>query len=243
MALRTTFQEVVQMVRNESRLSTNTSRGIDHLDHIKQLVRRHYLTLAEDYDWPHLRIKKESSEGRKVLAAGQRYYNFPVNLNPLKIERAVVKFGNQWLPVEYGINYTDQYSAMDPDSNQRTDPVTNWTFYTDAMFEVWPLPASNGVANGNNEIAFEGQKNVELLVADTNRLDMDDMLISLMCSSEILAANDQKTAAEVKGQAAMARLGRLRANLRDRTRYAMGLGQVRNSAHMWPRHPDYIRGR
>lgn len=240
MALRSTFQEVIQQVRAEARLSSNTSRGIDHLEYIKQLIKRHYKTLAEDFDWQHLELKKESGVSRKILQAGSNTYSFPAAVNPLKITRAWVKWGSVWLPVEYGIKH-QHYSALDPDQDQRTDPITNWAFYDGDGFEVWPMPASNGAADDNNEVAFEGQKNVEELLADNDRLDMDDILVSLMAATEILAANKQEEAAAVKGEAAMARLGRMRGNLGSKTRYVMGVGAVSDANTARPRHPVYIR--
>lgn len=240
MALRTTFGTVIEMTRAEARLSTNTSRGIDHLEYVKQLIKRHYKTLAEDFDWQHLELKKESGVSRKILQAGSNTYSFPAAVNPLKITRAWVKWGSVWLPVEYGIKH-HHYSALDPDQDQRTDPITNWTFYDGDGFEVWPMPASNGAADDNNEVAFEGQKKVTELTDNDSRLDMDDILVSLMAAAEILAANEQKAAAAVKGEAAMARMGRLRANLGSKTRYVMGHGAVSDINAGRPRAPRYIR--
>lgn len=239
MALRNTFQEVIQMVRSEAKLSTNTSRGVDQLDNIRQLIRRHYLTLAETYDWPHLQLLRGSSTARKVLQAGSRFYDWPTDLNPLKVDEAWVKWGSTWVELEYGITPAN-YSVFDPDLDQRTDPVTNWSFYGGTQFEVWPIPATNGVANGANEMLFTGQKQVEALTTDSSRLDMDDHLVALMVAAEILAGNKQKEASEVKAGAAGARLGLLRANLADKTRYIMGRGLVNDTAR-YPRHPRFIR--
>lgn len=240
MTLRTTFGEVIEMVRNEAKLSSNTSRGIDHLDHIRQVIRRNYLTLAEDYDWQHLELKKESAVSRALLQAGLRTYAFPAAVNPLKITRAWVKWGNVWEKVSYGVSY-EEFSALDPDANQRTDPVTNWQFYSDIEFEVWPLPATNGVVNGINEVAFEGQKKVEQLLADSNRLDLDDHMIVLLTAAEILASDGQKVASQLKGDAAMARMLRVRGNLGSKTRYTIGLGVIGGGNTTRPRHPDYVR--
>jgi hypothetical protein len=238
MALRSTFNEVIEAVRNETRLSSNTSRGIDHLDHIKQLIKRHYYTLAEDFDWQHLELKKETGVSRKVLQAGSNTYDFPAAVNPLKITKMWVKHGT-WLEVGYGIKHS-HYSASDPDADQRSDPVTNWAYYDGTGFEVWPTPASNGTADADGEVAFEGQKLVTTLTSTGSRLDMDDHLVTLMVAAEILAGQDQKVAAAVKAEAAQARLGRLRANLASKTRYVMGRGLVAESAGM-PRHPTFIR--
>lgn len=240
MALRVTFGEVVQAVRAEAKLSTNTSRSIDSLDTIKQKVRRVYTTFCEDFDWQHLQLKRDSAVSRTLLAAGSRYYNWPAAVNPLKIENAWVKWGNVWLPVDYGITYLDR-TAFDPDNNQRVDPITNWSFYGGDQFEVWPLPATNGVANGINEMAFEGQKLPEALIADTNRLDMDDVLVYLTVAAEMLAGNGQDKAAQVCGAAAQARFDRLRANLASKTRYSMNHGRIGSSMNHWPRWPRWIR--
>lgn len=240
MALRTTLGEVVEQVRHEAELSTNTSRGVDHRDVLVAKIKRVYGTLAEDFDWPHLELKKESSVSRKILQAGSNTYSFPTAVNPLRITRAWVKHGSSWLPVDFGIKHR-HYSAFDPDTNQRADPVTNWAFYNGDGFEVWPLPASNGVADGNNEIAFEGQKNVEALTEDGSRLDMDDHLVALMVATEIVAGHGQKDRAGVLAEAAARRMQTLRANLGSKTRYRMGLGPVNEANYMRPRHPEFIR--
>lgn len=239
MALRTTLAEAVQMVRAECGLSTNTSRGIDHLDNIRQLIRRHQTTLAEDYDWQHLEIRRESSLSRKLLQAGSRYYNFPEAINPLKISTAWI-YSGFWRELHYGIDYRNSI-AFNPDTDQRSDPATHWAYSGADEFEVWPLPSANGVANGDNEVGFIGQKKLEPLLEDSSRLDLDDILVTLMVSTEILAGQKRQEAAAVKGDAAMARLSRMRANLSDKTRYVMGRGAVGRESELWPRHPLYVR--
>lgn len=240
MALRTTWGDVIEMTRNEAGLSSNTSRGIDHLDHIKQVTKRIYKTLAEDYDWRHLELKRDSSVSRKILQAGSRYYDYPAAVNPQKITGLWVKWGNVWCEVDYGITYHDR-TAQDPDNNNRADPITAWMAYGEAQFEVWPLPATNGVADGSNEVAFEGQKIVTDLTADASRLDMDDHLVALMAATEILMGNGQKEKAAVKGGAAKARLDALRANTGSHVRVAMGLGRISAGGNRWPRHPRWVR--
>lgn len=241
MALRTTFGTVIEQTRNEARLSSNTSRGIDHLEHIKQVITRIYKTLAEDYDWQHLELKRDSSVSRKLLQAGSRYYNFPTAVNPMKITGMWVKWGTSWLPVDYGITYADR-TAFDPDdSDVRVDPIRKWMFYNGDQFEVWPLPATNGTADGENEVAFEGQKVVEDLTSTSSRLDMDDHLVVLMAAAELLAETKQPEIAQIKGAAAMARLARVRANMGGRTRVRMGIGVVNEGAGQIPRHPRWVR--
>lgn len=242
MSLRQTFGSVVEKTRNEARLSTNTSRGIDHLEHIQQIVKRNYTSLCEEYDsWTHLLLKHDSTvnANRKTLAAGSRYYDFPTLLNPLKIERVWVKWGGTWQPVAYGIDYSD-YSDFDPAEDQRTDPVLRWQYYGSTQFEVWPIPLSNGTLDGNNEIGFDGQRLPEQIVDDTSRLDMDDILIALLSAAEILAENQSK-AAEVKGRLAQRRLDTLRGSMGGKGRFALGQGQIDSGRNRLPRHPQFMR--
>lgn len=245
MALRQTFGSIVEMARNEARLSTNTSRGIDHLDHIKQLVKRHYTMLAEDYDWQHLEINRDYDESRKRMLAGSRFYDFPAAINQQKIGKMWLKWGTVWRPIDFGISFGD-YSTMDPDSDARADPVLKWDWYGESQFEVWPLPSSNGDASTpySGWVGFEGQKAVEAYAADTNRADLDDYLIALHVAAELLAENSQKGAADAKIAAAGRRLAQLKAAMSDKSRFTMGRGMVSNTNRAYPRHPEalYVRG-
>ena len=205
MALRKTFAEIVDATINEARLSTATSRGIDHRDHVEEIVKRNYYMLCEEFDsWQHLELKRDATGNRKVLQAGSRYYDWPTNLNPLKVTEAWVKWGSVWMPVTFGITYMD-YSISDPSLDQRSDPILQWDYYGGTQFEVWPFPNSDGVADGNNEIAFVGQKLPEQVTGDNSRLDMDDIVLQLLSAAEILNENQSKNA-ETKGQLAQRRL-------------------------------------
>jgi hypothetical protein len=236
--LRNTFGAIVEMARNEARLSSNSSRGIDHLDHIKQLVKRHYTTLVEDYDWEHLQINRDYDHSRKQLQAGQRFYDFPTGLNVQKIDKMWLKWGNVWRVVDYGIEFAN-YSGLDPDNGSRADPVLRWDFYSESQFEIWPVPASDGDAAApySNWVGFEGQKAVEQYVSDTNRADLDDIMISLYVAAELMAENGQKAASDMKLAAAERRRTRLRGNMADRTRVTLGRGVVREHSRTYPRHP------
>lgn len=240
MALRETWAEVVEAVRKEARLSTNTSRGTDSLENIKQLVKRHYYTLAEEFDWQHLNVLRDDNAARKVMQDGLRFYDFPASINVQKIERAWVRHSGVWLPLTYGITHRD-YSISDPEDSEEADPVQKWRFHGGTQFEVWPMPATNGTADGDGEVAFEGQKIVTQLTADADRLDMDDILVALFAAAEILAGNGQKDAAAVKAAAAQKRLQVVRGNMASKSRVVMGIGVIGGEVAM-PRHPTYIRG-
>lgn len=216
MALRTTFGEIIDMTRSEARLSTNSSRGIDHLDHIKQVIRRNYITLAEEFDWEHLNLRRP--DAYKTINAGQRYYDFPANLNPQKISEAWFRWGEQWEPVGYGIG-NEQYNELDSDLDIRSDPVCRWDYHSDAtlnQFEIWPLPATGGT----NSLHFIGQKKVQTLVNDGDRADLDDLLIALSAAADLIRDKDER---DRKTAQANARRMQLRGALSDKRRFAIGM--------------------
>ena len=113
----------------------------------------------------------------------------------------------------------------------RSDPVLSWAYAGGEQFEVWPMPASNGTLNSDNEIAFQGQRKITPLLEDNDRMDMD----------EILAGQKRMEAASVKGEAAKLRMETVRAHLADKSRYIMGKGPISESGAYWPRHPNIIR--
>jgi hypothetical protein len=221
-------------VRAEARLSGNTSRGTDHLDTVKRVIRRRYTTLAESHDWQHLRLS--DTDGTKTLAAGQRYYDFPTAVNPGRIACAHVQWGNTWLRVEYGIGI-DDYNIFDSLADERSDPTQKWAFRSDSQFEVWPIPATNDVS-----FRFTGDKKIEALTDNDSRLDLDDELVTLFAAAELLASAKQDDA-ETKMALAQARLSQLKGNYGTRSRVRIGLGRVpSDAAHDASRTTLYIRG-
>lgn len=208
MARGTTFSELRLKVRAEARLSTNTSRGLDSNDYIDQIINRVYETLWDDHDWSFLRILK--SDAGKALASGQRYYDYPVKMSVETIERVWAKFGNVWHELEYGIP-PDIYNDLDSDDDERSDPPLRWMIRDEDQFEIWPLPASN-----DGELRFEGRRAFTELVDDTDRAEIDDILITLIAAGEILASQNQKDA-QVKFDQASRRLGTLAGRTAGRT--------------------------
>lgn len=235
--LRTTFEEIIEMTRSEARLSTNSSRGIDHLDYVRQVIRRNYALLAEQFDWEHLRLKR--GDAYKALSAGQRYYNFPTNLNPQKIECAWVKWSGLWDPVGYQIT-NDNYNDLDSDQDQRSDPVERWDYYANAdlnQFEVWPIPASNDVT-----IYFEGQKIITALTENASRADLDDHLLALASAAEMLRDQSKDEAADRKEAKFQERLITCRAGSADKSRFAIGMSDPKMRSHVRrPREIKYVR--
>ena len=217
MALRTTLGEVVDMARDEARLSSNSSRGTDQRASIVRMIKRHYILLADNYDWQHLLLRE--GDAQKQMAAGQRYYDYPSKLNTNKIDRVYAKFNTAtWLPMDYGIT-PELYNVFSSMDDSRRDPPLAWQKVDDRQFEVWPIPQSDGPL-----VEFRGYRNPETLVDDNSRLDIDDMLVSLYVAGELLAANKQDDA-KIKLQAAGERLQQLKAGSPGRVRVRVGMSQ------------------
>jgi hypothetical protein len=199
----TQLQTLAEMLQDECRLSSATSRGVDHRTYLQRLIKRVQEELYDDFDWPFMKIKRDEAD--KTLAAGQRYYDFPTALNPERITTVHVNNGGIWTPLVRGIG-TREYSAMDSDSDVRSDPALHWDWYGEDQFEVWPMPAANG-----DTVRFDGRKKLTALSQESATADLDDILIVLFCAAEVLAPNNQKDA-EVKLQKAQRRLAVLGMN-------------------------------
>jgi len=227
MARGTTLQQLVEMVRDECALSSSSSRGIDHLAYIKRLLKRHYEELCDSFDWTFLRVDNDDAE--KVLQAGERFYDFPVKMDMKTTVDCWHFYGNVWVKLDYGIGPME-YTAMNPDTNQRAVPLLKWRASGDNQFEVWPEAASN-----TDKVRFTGKRKPNPLVSDSDACDMDDILLVLSVSSEILGKQGSKDA-PIKADAMSKRMGVMRRLYSDRRKVRMGMGAPSDgTGRGWPR--------
>lgn len=240
MARGTSFGTLVEMVRDEARISTNSSRGIDNKPYIQRLVKRHYETLADKYDWTFLHVRNE--DAMKALQKGERYYDFPVKMDQRYAIEAWIRWGNVWMKLTYGIGPLE-YAAYDSDNPAIVaDPALKWQIRDDKQFEVWPAPASNGDSTARPLVApivrFEGKRLINPLTDDKDPCDMDDQLIALYVSAEILEQN-QKGSGATKLAMATDRLTTLKGMYAHHTKVRMGMGEGDNRndgmSPGWPR--------
>lgn len=203
MARGTTFNNLVEMVREECRRSTSSSRGIDNRAYIERVIKRHYETLYDDYEWPFLKVIRDIN-----ISAGQRYYDFPTDLNFERMYQVSILDGDAWVWLPFGITDTD-YTAHDSDNDDRSDPILKYDVrYTTSsqQLEVWPMPASN-VTGG---LRLRGIKTKTELVANSSRCDIDDLIVVLFASADVLTDAEQSAAAKNRLGAAQARLSKVR---------------------------------
>lgn len=183
MARGVVFTELLDMLRAEAMISTNPNLSNNILPNMKQLIQRTQRQLWLNYDWKFL--KKWAD---KPVAAGQRFYDFPTNLDSARIAKVHYRWNNLFIEVEKGINPTD-YNAFDSElaTPIRADPVMRWDYYdvAETQYEVHPIPATDGTA-GTGYMRFSGVLNLNPLVADTDRCTLDADLIVLFAAAELL---------------------------------------------------------
>ncbi len=220
MARNTTMQELVEMLRDEIRSSSNTSRSLDNLPYLKRILNRYNATISDEYEWPYMNLDKANA--RVTLAAGQRYYDFPEDLSIEHIEKVWYKqaTGSGWTPVYQGIG-GQEYAEFDSDEDQRDDSIGKWDFVTDEdgelQFEIWPMPASDG-----GLVWFEGKrKPTNLMTSMQARANHDDHLIVLRAATEALRAKN-KGDSDIKASAAGDRFSRLTSRLSSRKTATVG---------------------
>jgi hypothetical protein len=216
----TTLDEMVEQLRAECRLSTDSSRGMESRPHLIQVLNRVYETMWNDYDWDFLKVTREDSQ--KNINAGQRYYDAPTIMDVDQINEAWVRWGGNWRKLDYGIGY-EQYNQHDSSLDVRQDPACRWEVRDNRQIELWPIPASGG-----SIMAFEGQRRFARLAAGEDRCLLDDTLIVLFSAADILQGNKQEDA-KAKSTMAQARLAKLRASATGKSRTTVGRGQRQES--------------
>lgn len=207
MARGKTLLSLLQQYRSEIRTSGNPAHNTGVRDSQIQLLQRTQEWLWEDYDWPHLRVRRDFS-----LQAGQRYYDTPSDMNIDRVEMLSVRYGEQWVPLHVGIDDT-HFSTWDSDLDERSWPIERWQIYEDEQIEVWPMPADDADATTlEGTVRIVGIRNLAPLVADSDRADLDDRLIVMFAAAETLAAQGAPDAS-LKLQTAQRRFADLKANV------------------------------
>lgn len=215
MARGTTLGELVTKLRLAARYDPNPALSLNQVEMMKQLLRDTQERIYDEFDWPFLRIRRD-----KALAAGQRYYDIPTDLNLERIIAVDVHYGARWLPVERGITL-DDYSGIDSDADQRSDPVLRWEAMDTGpgvQIEAWPVPASDGAL-----LRFTGIKNLSPLVEESDRADIDDQIIVLFAAGELLGGA-KNPAAQIKFSQAAKRLELLQGRVTKRRNNSFVLG-------------------
>ena len=234
MARGTLVSTLLSMLKAECGMSLDATASAKDAALI-QLLSNKQLFLSAEYSWPYLKHKWNVD-----CAVNARYLDIPTQDDrgenvTINFERPViteVRFGNIWIPVEYGIN-AEQYSAIDPELGKTNSPIRNWQFSTNPnessnanQFEIWPMAATV------QTFRFTGQRVLNALAATTDRADLDDLLIVLYTAADLVGPKQTAT----KVAAAQARLRQVRGGMpSERGRFNLACGG-RPNAKMEKKH-------
>lgn len=215
MARNKTLQDTVDAVLRECKATTASTAGNDFRQNVKERIRSTHEFYVAEFEWPFMKLKK--GDAKVTLAAGQRYYDFPTNLDRDQDFQLWYQHSNIWIPLKEGISPQD-YNAWDSDDDQRAEPALKWAYYDETQFEVWPLPATDGKL-----IWASGRKAADVLVQDTDRLDLDDRIIVLHVAADMMDGKNQKLADKKRADAER-RYWQMRANTNVELDVRVGLG-------------------
>ncbi|RWA81504.1 MAG: hypothetical protein EOQ31_31670 [Mesorhizobium sp.] len=217
----TTLVKLLDDLRAEARLSLNPAHNAQNRSSQVKALQREQERLWEDFDWPHLRIYPQ-----QPVQAGQRYYETPENMLIERIERVEIFLDGLWCKLEPGIDACE-YSAWNSDLDARSWPPRKWKFNEDEDIELWPIPNIDAdPVTMNGMLRITGIRNLNPLVADDDRADLDDIMLVGFVAAKMLASSGAKDA-KLSLDAANARYARLRGRLTPRTQYKMfGTGEL-----------------
>lgn len=175
------LSSLLAQLRAETGRVQSVSVGTSEADNLKHTLRRVQRQLYIKYDWSHMRVQRTIQ-----LSAGQRYYDFPADLDFDNIESVKLEYNGIYIPLERGINI-DDYSAFDSNAAvpDRSNPTQKWDVRdtgSGEQLEAWPIPSDN-----SQKIYLTGTKNLAPLVQESDRCDLDEDLIVLYAAAEILA--------------------------------------------------------
>lgn len=246
MARYRTLGEIIDDVRADSGQSLNPAMGRQIRETIVKLINRHQRRLWDDYTWPQLRVRRFLR-----LQAGQRYMDPPTDMKIDRVENISLSYGQVWVPLAYGIDYAN-YSEFNSPEKWRSDPVVSWMISENEQIELWPIPATDGdpppdpptynqyglmPPNYNNWLMVTGIRDLKPLIAEDDRADLDDQLLTLYVAAELLSRANAPDAG-AKLQQASQRLYRLRGNMEKRRNFTLAGGQ--KYPQFWPRGPMSI---
>lgn len=204
MARNVSLGVLIDDLRAEAGHSLQANLGVQMREVLVKVLQRQQRRLWEDYDWTFLRVERDIA-----VAAGQRYYSFPTDLTLERLEKVEFKYGNRWIPVQYGIG-RKEYDTHDSDRDVRAFPVERWKEADNDQLEVWPIPSQNGsTATSSDILRFTGIRKLRPLVSESDVADLDDTLLVLYSAAEILA-REKSADASVKLQMAEQHYKRLK---------------------------------
>lgn len=209
----TALSTIVTMLKAEVGDFSGTNAARD--SELKQLLFNKQSQLLLEVKWPFMVRRWDAA-----VPAGGRFVTFPTvdadygetcTINFDQVDSVEVQWNNQRYPVLNGIG-SNEYNIQDPLLGQASDPIQRWrqasntvepSPATSSQFEVWPLTVSPQV------IRFTAERLPQAFTNNTDKADLDDMLLVLGVAADILTRTKQPDA-KLKGELFARRLQQLR---------------------------------
>ena len=219
MARGTTLAILINDLRSEIGHSLQPNLGKSTRDVLVNVLQRTQRRLWEDYGWPFLRVIRDIE-----ISTNQRYYDLPSDMTFERIEKAEFKHGDYWTKLDYGIG-ARQYNQFDSDRGITSYPVQCYDAHENNQIEIWPIPTNDSTTSTKQGmVRFHGIKNLGGLISETDTADLDDQLIILYASAEMLARQKQADSQNKLAQA-QSHYARLKARLSKTETFVIGGGE------------------
>lgn len=206
MATGKTLGHVLTKTLHEIGKSSQSALNIDARETLKSFIVDEQERLVDEYQWLSFVGDEDGRYFDIELVAGERYYDWPDNFDWKTLRGVAYLLNGTWVPVDYGITLQD-YSAFNPENDERSEPTQKWDFHTEEQIEIWPLPSSNG-----GTVRLEGRGLPNMTVSEALVLSIDSIALQKFAAASYLRSKTDET-----GESR--RLGDIR--------YAEGLGRIR----------------
>lgn len=207
--------KLISDLREELRRANTPNASPEDTPTLRRTLNHVARALYYDTNWPFLQRMFPAI----TLNAGQQYYDKPDGLEPDRIIRADVFWGNQYEALERGIGF-EEYNSYDPAQNNRSSPIMRWdvkfTGTTDQI-EVWPLPGSDA-----QSLRFFGVQAMPDMKNMTDICPLESEIVVLYAAAELAA----KDSPDKEAKLSMAR--ELLRQLKSRANSAGYAGQFQN---------------
>lgn len=189
MARGTTLVKLLDDLRVACRISTNPAHNRQNQDAQIRALQAKQEWFWNDFAWPHLRVDRYID-----LAAGQRYYDLPEDLDITRITKIESRWASTYNKLFWGID-ADALATYDSDLDQRGWPIQRVNISENEQLEVWPIPDQDfDSVTLDGRIKVTGIRKLKPLLAMDDRAEIDDRLLILHCSAEYLASTGAKDA-------------------------------------------------
>jgi hypothetical protein len=240
MAKTKTLLDLVKGLRAELRHEIAPNHGINTEERFRILLNNMEEELFQQYDWDDIKVYRYIA-----VRAGERYYDFPADLDELSTIKWEYKWNTIYLPLTKAIDI-GMLAQRDNERDERSDPVLAYQLYLDdefnkTMFEIWPIPSQDGIVyrpgnepspkaetpapnpdpDGDRFLRLRGMKKPTEMIKDSDRCMLDSRLIILFAAAQEAAAQGS-TDAPALLQRAQSRLRTLQKNLKKTDAFVMG---------------------